>query len=49
MSINGVEELGYMDEEGDIEEGDYVILEYPNGAADGEEPDDEYAEVRIFF
>ncbi|XP_078172891.1 putative WD repeat-containing protein C2A9.03 [Carex rostrata] len=46
MSINGVEELEYMDEEGEIEEGDFVVLEYPNGPTNGDEPDDdEYAQL----
>lgn len=46
MSINGVEELEYMDEEGEMEEGDFVVLEYPNGPTNGDEPDDdEYAQV----
>lgn len=48
MSINGVEELEYMDEEGEMEEGDFVVLEYPNGAGNGEEADDEYAQVLFF-
>lgn len=49
MSTNGVEELEYMDEEGEMEEGDFVVLEYPNGPANGDEADDEYAQVFFFF
>lgn len=49
MSINGVEELEYMDEQGEMEEGDFVVLEYPNGPTNGDEPDDdEYAQVPFF-
>ncbi|KAJ4755959.1 Transducin/WD40 repeat-like superfamily protein [Rhynchospora pubera] len=45
MSLNGVEELGYIDEEGEIEEGEFVDVEYPNGGMNGEEEDDEYAQL----
>ncbi|KAJ3675674.1 hypothetical protein LUZ60_004716 [Juncus effusus] len=42
MSINAVEELGYMDEE---EEGEIEEFEFLNGGGNGDEQDDEYAQL----